>query len=297
MSGRGLLAVSGAGGFVGGHFLAAARAAGYAVRALVRRPGETTLDADEIAAFDLDDAGRLDPAVLSGCAGVVHLAARIPLKQDDPAEAGACWRTNALGTLRLLECAIDAGVGQFVHTLSANAYRPDIACASEDDPMFPATRATYYLASKMAQELYASFRASGTGVAVAALRLSSVYGPGQEGGLLPAMIRRLQAGQGVALVNGGRFGADFVHVRDVAGAILMVLEHRGEGPYNVGGGVRVTVREIVELLLAETGARADLVEAVSVAGDDAGFPALNLDRLRGLGYDPVPFAQGLRQML
>ncbi|MCX7863636.1 MAG: NAD(P)-dependent oxidoreductase, partial [Novosphingobium sp.] len=240
---------------------------------------------------------RLDPTVLSGCDSVIHLAARLPANHNDPAEAEACWRSNALGTLRLIDAAIDAGISHFVHTLSANAYRADLQCASENDPMFPVRRATYYLASKIAQELYAANRAAKTSMAVAALRLSSVYGPDQQGGMLPAMIRRLIANERVRLVNGGSFGADFVHVADVARAILLVLGHRAAGPFNVGSGKRVTVREIVDLLLAETGAPHSLVEEVTVAGEDEGFPALDISRMRALGLDPMPLREGLRQMI
>jgi nucleoside-diphosphate-sugar epimerase len=84
-----------------------------------------------------------------------------------------------------------------------------------------------------------------TGISVAWTRLFFQYGPFEDARrLVPSVIGALLRGE-QALVSEGRQVRDFLHVDDVAGAIVAVARSDIRGPVNVGSGQPVTVRDLV----------------------------------------------------
>lgn len=287
-----VLALTGGSGFIGRRFAAAARARGYRIRQLSRHPRAAFDAADDVHLIDLDAADPRIPS-LQGCAAVVHLAAHIPRDHDDPAEAARCWHVNALGTLRLAEAAARTSGCRFIQTTSANAYAPSAVPPDEDAALFPRSRG-YYLGSKIMQEIYATEACRGGGVPLATLRLSSVYGAGQGAGAVATLATAIADGRPVRLIDDGRFGADFVHVDDVVRALMLVLDQRLCGTFNVGSGVRTTIAQLAQALLAMIGDGASsLIVEPPLGPVDDGFPALDIGRLRALGYTPCTLAAGL----
>jgi UDP-glucose 4-epimerase len=204
---------------------------------------------------------------------------------------------NALGTLGLIEAMSAAGVGRLVQTTTANAYAPWATHPDERAPLFPEKR-VYYLGSKIAQEFLAEAACRDAGVHLVTLRLGSVYGVGQPQGAIPGMVRALLAGNPVTLVERGRFGADFVNVDDVVGAILLCLKSTPTGTFNVGSGVRYTIGEIADILLRLTGQDERSIEhSHTQAGPDPGFSSLNISRLLALGWQPTALEDGLAKMV
>jgi len=286
-----LLALTGGSGFVGRHFAAAARRSGWRIRHLARRRPPEADPADEWAFLDLS---AVEGAALGGCAALVHLAAHIPSDHGDPVEAERCWRINVLGTLKLVDAALRAGVGRIMQASSANAYAPATQPPDEHAPLFPRSRG-YYLGSKVGQEIYAAERCRGEDVLLQTLRLASVYGPGQRSGALGAMAQAAANGGPIRVHGTGAFGSDLVHVEDVAMAMLLLLASDRAGPFNVGSGVRTTVAELAQLLARQTGA--PIVHEAEEMEEDWGFPALNIDRLTALAYQPMALVDGLATVL
>jgi UDP-glucose 4-epimerase len=292
---RPLVAVTGSSGFIGRRFVDAARGRGYRVRHLMRRAatGDTS---DDVRPFDLLQ-DKVDAAALDGCEILVHLAAHIPTDHLDPDEAERCWRANALGTLRLAEAATWAGVRQFIQTTSANAYAAWESAPTETAAMLPRSRG-YYLGSKILQEIYAREVCRLAELPLATLRLGSVYGPGQSTGAVATLAGAFAAGYPVALQDGGRFGADFVHVDDVVMALMLVAEGTYDEPFNVGSGVRTSILELAQMLALETGVGSTLIQLEPEAVDgDPGFPALSIARIQNLGYSPRDLKVGLASMV
>lgn len=292
---RPLLAVTGSSGFIGRRFVEAARAHGYRVRRLARRPDPTDAS-DDVRPFDLLQ-DRVDATTLEGCEALVHLAAHIPADHLDPDEAERCWRANALGTLRLARAAIEAGVRRLVQTTSANAYAAWETMPAETAAMFPRSRG-YYLGSKILQEVYAREVCRPSGLPLATLRLGSVYGPGQRTGAVAALAGAFAAALPVALQDGGRFGADFVHVDDVVAALMLVADGTYDEAFNVGSGVRTSILDLARMLASEVGVSSALIHVEPEAADgDPGFPALCIARMRNLGYSPRDLETGLASMV
>jgi UDP-glucose 4-epimerase len=263
---------------------------------LVRGPVSTG-NSIETAIIDMESPGTIDPSVLEGCEAVIHLAARIPTHHNDIDEALLCWRANALGTMKLVDAMSSAGVKRLIQTTSANAYAPWVQRPDELAPMFPTSR-IFYLASKIAQELYANARGMEHGIGITTLRVSSVYGTASHRAPITLIARQMLDGSTVRLVARGEFGADFVTDEDVAQALFLVLETAAQGPFNVASGTRSTLREIAQRLAELTGTPEERILLANPSkGADRGFPAIDNRKLVTLGFCPTPLDQGLEALI
>jgi nucleoside-diphosphate-sugar epimerase len=152
---------------------------------------------------------------------------------------------------------------------------------------------TLYGAAKLAGEHLAALAAS-TGTAVASLRLSSLYGPGQAPGtVLPLFIACAAAGKPIGLVAGGTRTQDFLHVADAALAIVDAAASPATGVYNVASGAATSMRELARLITALPGWTVDIIDRGGIEQS----PSVKVDisrARRDWGYAPgIPLAEGI----
>lgn len=290
-----LIAVTGGTGAIGRCVVRGLLEAGFRVRLLSR--SMVRQDDVEHAIFDLDSQGPLSSRALEGCTALLHFAAYIPQRQDDPASAERCFRTNALGTMRLLEAAEEGRLEHVVQTTSANAYAAGIEAPCELDAMFPSARAPFYLSSKIAQDVFGAYWESQRGLPVTTLRLSSVYGAGIDTALFTRFARSLLAGTPVRLANGGAFGADFLEVADVSRAALMFLRSGATGAFNIASGVRTNLRDAATLLANLIGRDEALIEIEPGDAIEEGFSRMDISKARECGFRPTELDVGLERLV
>ena len=204
MNGReGLIAVTGATGFVGQALLdAAAReraGSGLELRALARRRQVPRLGVEWIAG-DLASRAALD-RLMQGASAVIHIAGVVNAPDAESFEAG-----NVAGTLHVVEAARAAGVPRFVHVSSLSAREPQLSA---------------YGASKSRGERMVM--ASGLDWTI--VRPPWVYGPRDADTLEMFKLARW----GVVPVPVGR--ASLIHVADLA-RLLLALVPGGEDVTN-----------------------------------------------------------------
>lgn len=287
------IAITGSNGFIGRRLVSAAVGAGHEVLCLARRSSAepNTL----YRHFDLSCHEGFD-AALEGADAVIHAAAHIPASYDDPGEARLCLELNALGTLELLQACGRRGVSR-VALLSGNVYRGGTNPVSEDAPVDPSGRATFYLASKACADMFTRQVSRTLPLETVTLRPASVYGPGLMRGMLATFAVRLQRGQPVQIADAGRYRTDFVHVDDVASATLAATTSDVQGTYNLGTGVLTSTLEIARQLASLLGASACLLDVSPI--DDRSpenFSPLDSTRARrDLGWRPRPLESGLRE--
>jgi len=124
------------------------------------------------------------------------------------------------------------------------------------------------------------------------------YGVGEHPSrLCSSLIRKLNAGEPVVLCTPNST-KDYISVRDLAAALLLVTERRFRGCINLGTGVGVTVRAIAQTLATALNCH-ELVEEAPAAGPDPlGHVVADATRLRSLGWQPqVPLEEGLRELI
>ncbi|CCN16461.1 NAD-dependent epimerase/dehydratase family protein [Bordetella bronchiseptica] len=237
MSGR--IVVTGCHGLVGAEVLASLRhlgreAVGVGRQMNAQRPAQVVdLAGSEAAAAlrCLRESGRPIDAV-------VHCAASFPAAFDS-AEAVAIAQTNRRIDSTVIDFCHEIGA-RLVYCSSSSVYgRLDSTEVAESRAL---ERATGYVAEKIwAEEEIAKRLPS-----YATLRLCAPYGPGQKTRtVLRIFIERALQGAPILYFGTGSREQDFVHVRDIAAAIVAALDRPTvNGVFNISGGRPITMREL-----------------------------------------------------
>jgi len=241
--------VTGASGHVGANLVRALLEAGRPVRALIHRdPRPLEGLVLERVAGDVRDAAAVDRAV-AGAEAVFHLAARISIGGDDPAEVRS---VNVDGARRVAEACLRHGVRRLVHFASIHA----LADAPRGGPVDearppPGPRAPVYDRTK-AEGMAAVEAAAARGLDAVCVLPTAVVGPGDHGPsrmgqvLLDLHHRRLPA-----LVEGG---FDWVDVRDVVAGALAAERRGAPGGRYLLSGHWLAVKDLARLVERATGA-------------------------------------------
>lgn len=295
----GLVLVTGAAGFTGRHVIRALAEEGYRVAAWRHR---TPLPADLAALCERVTCGDIrEPqaraAALEGVHAVCHLSAYIPADMDDLRQADRCNRINALAAMDLAEDAAKRGVRRFVHLSTANMYADSESACRESDAVFPAQLGSAYFASKLAGEIYLSNVANRTGMEVLILRVATPYGPGEPAQkVIPTFLRLAAEGKPLRMVNGGVARFSYVHVADVATAVLNAVGSGDGGIYNIASGEHTSLLELARQIVAMHGqGDAALQIEPAVPGSFAGFAPVSIEKARRTwGFAPRPLGAGLR---
>src|SRR3954452_4580590 len=227
---------------------------------------------------------------------VVHFAAESHVDRSITGAADFVM-TNVVGTQTLLDSALQAGVGRFVHVSTDEVYGSiDVGSGTESQPLEPNSP---YSASKAGSDLIARSYARTHGLDVVVTRCSNNYGPYQfPEKVMPLFVTNLIDGFKVPLYGDGLNVRDWLHVADHCRGIQLVAERGRAGEvYNIGGGTELTNRELTERLLAACGADWSAVEPVTDRkGHDRRY-SVDITKISNeLGYAPqVPFDTGLAE--
>lgn len=164
---------------------------------------------------------------------------------------------NVVGTYNVVEAAADAGVRKVVYSSSASVYGDAVFTPMTEE--HPFNNRTMYGATKLAGEQF--FRAFNEqrGLDYVGLRYMNIYGPrmdyqGTYVSVIMKVLDRIDAGEPPIIFGDGSQAYDFVHVTDVARANILALQADATDEFfNIGIGVKTTIRELVDLLLEITG--------------------------------------------
>ena len=244
--------LTGAAGFVGSRVARVLVERGYDVHAVVRdRPGPRLLGVGglRLERCDLADThalgelvARVAPELCFHSAWIATPGAYLTSPENAVHEAAAEQLGRAL---------VDAGCRRLVALGTCFEYVPSETPLSEWSPLDPTT--PYARAKHAAHERLAQV-CDGTATSLAWARLFYLYGPYEDTRrLVPAVTLALLEGRSVPTTAGEQL-RDFLHVDDVARALVAVAESDFVGAVNIASGRPVTVREIVERLGISSGA-------------------------------------------
>ncbi len=235
---------------------------------------------------------------MAGCSQVVNFAAETHVDRSilDPT---AFLRTDVEGTRVLLEAARDLGVQRYLQVSTDEVYghvEPPRR-SREEDPLHPRSP---YSASKAGGDLMVGAYHATYGVPTLVTRGSNTYGPFQyPEKLIPLFVTNALEGQPLPMYGDGMQRRDWLHVDDHCSGIAAVLERGTPGEtYNIGVGAERPNREVIDRVIALTGADPALLRSVSDRpGHDRRY-ALDIAKTRALGWEPrVPFLEGLAETI
>jgi nucleoside-diphosphate-sugar epimerase len=225
--------LTGSEGFVGRH-----------LRPLIT--DEEVIQVDRTLGTDLTDHGIALRLAVQGIDTVFHLAAEhfVPWCRLHPVET---LETNVYGMMNLLAGFEQHPPKRIVFASSAAVYGLADTPRLEHDPVRPVD--VYGSSKAIGEQLLASFALRHPETTCVSARLANIYGPDDpHQHVIPVLLEARAAGETPALGNLWP-RRDYVHVDDVADALL-VLEALDPGyyVYNVGTGLGTTVMGLLTLL-------------------------------------------------
>jgi len=192
--------------------------------------------------------------------GVFHFAALWLLHcWDFPRSA---FEVNIGGTFNVLEACINNGVKRLVSSSSASVYGDAV-----EEPMtenHPYKNNNFYGATKIAGEhmcrsLHHRYKDTDQHFDYVGLRYMNVYGPRQDYrgtyiAVIMKILDRLDKGLPPIVYGDGSQAYDFIYVQDCGAANVCAMKANSTDTfYNVGGGIKTTIKELAELILEVTG--------------------------------------------
>lgn len=283
--------VTGGAGFIGSHLCEALLASDNRVTCvdnLVGTEGSThnLYDFIDDPRFELVTDGVLDWADrtdLTGLDCIFHQAAsKNTVALDDPELDLA---VNGLGTLRLLLAAARCGVPKFVHASTGSVFGETGRAHCEDGLKQPVS---LYGVSKLAGESYCAVIGRTFGLDYTVLRYYHVIGRRQDsserGGVVPIFVRRCLEGRPLTIYGTGTQTRSFTAVHDVVRANVLALASARASyqDFICASGVSVSIRELADFVIAETGSPHRIEYAPPRPGDIEQFTIDNT-KLRQLG--------------
>ena len=233
--------------------------------------------------------------------GVLHFAARSLVGESVEAPE-RYWFGNVVKTLELLEVIRAAATPRLVFSSTAATYgEPESVPITEDSPTRPTNA---YGATKLAIDHAITSYAAAHGLGATSLRYFNVAGAyagfgerhGVETHLIPLVLQVAAGRREEILVYGndwptpdGTCIRDYIHVRDLADAHALALQHSEPGRHriiNLGNGTGFSVREVIDCCRRVTGHPIPSRDVDRRAGDPAVLIASSERAMRELGWRP-----------
>lgn len=241
--------VTGAAGFIGRHCLELLLERGYEVHAVSTRPVSGGAQGLHWHRADLTDSSQVKRMMgVIAPQKLLHLAWYVA--------PGACW--GSLENIRWVEAGLQL-VREFMHcggrrvVVSGSCAEYDWRYGYCSEQLTPAGPGSMYGAGKHALQVMIDALNRGGGLSAAWGRIFYLYGPFEHPQrLVPSVIISLLRGEPAECTHGNQV-RDFLYVKDVAAALVKLLESGFEGPVNIASGEPVKLKTIINTIAGQLG--------------------------------------------
>ncbi|HET7340149.1 MAG TPA: NAD(P)-dependent oxidoreductase [Methylomirabilota bacterium] len=287
--------VTGASGFIGSAFVRAALGAGHEVLALVRAP-ERAATLGSHPALDIVTGTLAEPpwTAIARFAPETCLHAAWITQPADYRASDENVRLQA-ESVALARGLLEQGARRIVALGTCEEYAP--AAGRLDEARAALAPASAYARAKHELRLALEAAARLARAHLTWARIFQPYGPGEPSTRMPSLvIQRVRNGQPVMLRTPAAL-RDWIHVEDVASALLHLAQRGADGIFNVGTGVGHTVEQVARSIAHRLG-QPDLVMLPPPAGRGMDALVADVTRLRGLGWTPhLDLDMGLARLI
>lgn len=268
--------VTGATGFIGSHCLAPLLQRGYEVHAVSMKSKvgvEPSIVWHQTDLLDSSCCERLMETVKPS--HLLHLAWYVVPGKLISSDLNFDWVRSSMELLRVFQREGGRRV-----VMCGSSYEYDWKYGYCHETRTPTAPNTIYGACKHALDVMVQTFSRSHGLSQAWPRVFFLYGPNEHPDrLVSSVIRSVLQGQEARCSHGKQI-RDYLHVQDVAEAIVSVLDCGIEGAVNIGSGTVVTLREMI-LTIGRTLGREDLLKlgAIPSRANDAPLVVADVERL------------------
>ncbi len=233
--------------------------------------------------------------LLDGVTHIFHLAAQAGVRKSWGRDFLTYTTHNVDATQRLLEAVKERPLTRFVYASSSSVYGDAVAIPMREDAMVQPL--SPYGVTKLAAEHLCLLYTANYGVPTVSLRFFTVYGPKQRPDMgFHRFIRAALTGHPITLYGDGEQTRDFTYIDDIVAALLAAGDRgRAGAVYNIGGGSRVSVNEVLAMLARVANRPLDIRREAAQKGDMRDTLADTSRARAALGFAPsTPLDAGLR---
>jgi len=298
--------VTGAAGFIGSHLTAGLLDKGASVVGIdcftdyyPRAIKEKNLEENRLrerfrfAETSIENADL--QALLDGVTHVFHLAAQAGVRKSWGKDFMTYTVNNVDATQVLLEACAGRPIERFVYASSSSVYGDAAAIPMREDAL-PQPLSPYGVTKLAAEHLCMLYHAN-HGVPACAMRYFTVYGPRQRPDMaFHRFIRAALREEPISLYGDGEQTRDFTFVADAVAATISAAERGVPGrAYNVGGGSRVSMNHVLEIIERIAGHPLRINREAAQKGDMRDTYADTARARQDLGFSPtVSLEEGIQ---
>jgi len=290
--------VTGVAGFIGSHLAGTLLDRGAAVTGVdcftdyyprpIKEANLATVAAHDRFRFvetSIQDAD-LD-ALLDDVTHVFHLAAQAGVRKSWGRDFQIYTTNNVDATQVLLESVVGRPIEKLVYASSSSVYGDDAPIPMHEQalprPLSP------YGVTKLAAEQLCHLYAANHGVPATAVRYFTVYGPRQRPDMgFHRFLKAAINGSPITVYGDGEQTRDFTFVGDAVAATVLAGARGVPGrAYNIGGGSRVSINHVLDLIAEISGRPIDIRREPSQKGDMRDTYADTSLARADLGFSPT----------
>ena len=245
--------VTGGAGFIGSNLSVTLSKSGHEVVVFDNMflGSEKSLEGADVALIkgDITDAKAVSEAS-RGCDVIFNEAAASssPMFKSD---LRRCIAVNVDGFVNVMNAARDNGIKRVIYASTSSIYGNSPSPLMEDMKCVPVNM---YASTKLMDEHIAFLFGMENGIETIGLRYMSVFGPGEEpkgkfANLVSQFLWTMKRGDRPVIYGDGRQTRDFIYVKDVVKANMMVMKSGCKNEiFNVGTGKETSLNNVVRIL-------------------------------------------------
>jgi UDP-glucose 4-epimerase len=225
-------------------------------------------------------------ALLDGVDYVLHQAAQAGVRASWGTQFEDYIDCNVRATQRLCEAAKNKRLKKFVYASSSSVYGDtDELPMTEDAVVRPVS--PYGVTKLDAENMCLLYRKS-DGLPAVCLRYFTVYGPRQRPDMaFHKFLKSAMTGEQVEVYGNGEQTRDFTYISDIVAANILAMRYTGnETIFNIGGGSRVSINHVLDIIGRYARGDFDVRYKDSEKGDVKHTYADTSRAKRELSFDP-----------
>jgi UDP-glucose 4-epimerase len=227
------------------------------------------------------------PALLEGVTHVFHLAAQAGVRKSWGRDFRIYTENNVDASQQLLEACVGRPLHRLVYASSSSLYGDNVMIPMREEAL-PQPVSPYGVTKLAAEQLCYLYHVN-HGVPTTSVRYFTVYGPRQRPDM--AFNRFIQASldsRPITLYGDGEQTRDFTFVKDAVAATIAAGDRGVPGrAYNIGGGSRVSINHVLEIIGRIAGKPLDVRREPTQKGDMRDTYADTTLARADLGFSPT----------